>query len=81
MLEFILNSFYEATELIFKHYSFTEIERKAYFLYAKIALLFGYIHVGPLLNFLKDEGLKKKAIDLLSRMLDVQLEKDFIFLK
>lgn len=75
LLEFILSSFYEATELIFKHYFFTEIERKAYFLYAKIALLFGYIHVGPLLKILNDEGLKKKATNLLSRMLDVQMEK------
>lgn len=63
----VLNSFKQATELIEQYYLFTEDERKAYYLYAKIVLISGYVNVSAFQYYLKKLEYRTEVISLLRK--------------
>lgn len=69
----VLNSFKQATELIEQYYLFTEDERKAYYLYAKIVLIFGYVNVSAFQYYLKKLEYRTQAISLLRKYANLRL--------
>ena len=69
----VLDSFRQATKLIEHHYLFTEVERKAYYLYAKIVLISGYVNVNAFQYYLERLEYRTEAISLLRKFAKLRL--------
>lgn len=69
----VLDSFKQATKLIEQYYVFTEDEKKAYYLYAKIVLISGYMNVSAFQQYLKKLEYRTEIISLLRKFVNLIL--------
>ncbi len=70
----VLRSFRDATALIVRHYRFTPAERAAYFLCARLAMLFGYVNAAAFCLYLEQARYRGECLRLLRLLLDAELE-------
>lgn len=69
----IMESFRESTGYMENRYHFSEMEKRAYFLYARLVLISGYVNAGAFMEFLKQEETRKKTLAILEKV----AEEDF----
>ena len=69
-----IKAFQKNTDVLKKHYSFSETEMYAYKLYARIVLISSYPNVSAFQYFLKNEKYKEKTIQLLNYFADEDWE-------
>lgn len=69
-----IKAFQKNTDVLKKHYSFSETELYAYKLYARIVLISSYPNVSAFQYFLKNEKYKEKTIHLLNYFADEDWE-------
>lgn len=67
--EEILRGFWLSTDLIRKHYHFTDEEYEAYLLYAKMVMFSGWANASTFLEFLKKPAYYAPTIELIERIL------------
>lgn len=70
----IVETFQNSTELIEQCYSFSEKEKRAYFQYAELVLLSGYVIVSTLTRHLECEKTREKAAELLEKLIENPLK-------
>ena len=70
----VLRSFRDATALIARHYRFTPAEHAAYFLCARLVMLFGYVNMAAFYLYLEQERYRGECLRLLRLLLDAELE-------
>lgn len=69
----VLRSFRNATALIARHYRFTPPERAAYFLCARLVMLFGYVNMAAFCLYLEQARYRGECLRLLRLLLDAEL--------
>lgn len=75
ILQMLLDTHKNSTELIRQHYSFTEQEFFAYRLYSKIAMISAYWNTAAFGEFLRMEKYKEKTAEIISLILDEDLDE------
>lgn len=70
----IADVFQDSTGLIEQYYSFSEREKRAYFQYAELVLLSGYVIVSTLTRHLECEKTREKAAELLQKLIENPLK-------
>lgn len=67
----VMDSFWSATQIIKEHYSFDDLELNAYYMYAKLVLMSGYVNVCAFMEYLQSDY--ESALMLLKLIVDTQL--------
>ena len=65
-----IQAFQKNTKMLEEYFSFSEMEKEAYKLYARIVLISSYPNVSAFQYFIKNEKYKEKAIELLNYYVD-----------
>ena len=73
ILQMLLDAYRRGTELICRHYSFTEQEFFAYRLYSQIAMFSAYWNTSAFAEFLQQEKYKDRIAEIIERILNTDL--------
>ncbi|MDD6160375.1 MAG: hypothetical protein PUB51_04520 [Oscillospiraceae bacterium] len=69
----VMDSFWAATQIISANYTFEAPELSAYYLYAKLVMISGYVNTAAFESYLREEKYKEQALRLLNLIVSTQL--------